>query len=81
MKPIDFPESNGVIGGEIPVNRAHGVVLSRWKATWRERFKIFWYGTIWLSVVGDTMPPTLLSGDQAFEFENPPRDEGGPLPR
>ena len=72
MKPIEFEGANDVIGGEIPVNRCYGILLSRWKATWRERFSILWHGTVWLSVIGDTMPPMLLAGDQVIEITNPP---------
>ena len=72
MKPIPFEDANCTIGGEVPANRRYGVILTRWKGNWRERLKFLWYGTLWLSVIGDTMPPTLITSDQIFEIEHPP---------
>lgn len=72
MKPINFKESNAVIGGQVPVNRTHGMVLSRWLMTWSERVSILFHGKIWLAVKGDYMPPVLLSGDQSFYIEPNP---------
>ena len=79
MKPIKFEHSNGSIGGEIPVNRQHGITLSVWKGTWRERITFLLTGKVILSVKGDTMPPTLLSADRFFKIVNPPAvyDAGG----
>ncbi len=83
MKPIGFPEQNGVVGlndlttNPIPIERTHGMVLSRWKTTWRERFSVLRHGTIWLVVAGDVMPPVLLSGVQTFRIENPPQQLHG----
>jgi hypothetical protein len=72
MKPIGFEYANDTIGGEVPVNRGRGVLLSRWKANWRERLEILVFGTVWLMVKGDTQPPILLSGNRMFRVENPP---------
>jgi hypothetical protein len=73
MKPIDFPESNCMIGGEIPANKdeEHGMILSRWQGNWRERITFLLTGKVWLLVKGDYMPPHLLSGDHTFMIENP----------
>lgn len=67
MKPVDFEYSNGIPGSEIPVNRTHGMVLSKWVCcTWQERLELALFGRIWVSVQGDAMPPTLLSGNRNF---------------
>jgi hypothetical protein len=73
MRPIDFANSNTVFGKEIPANvvKGHNMVLTRWGMTWRERLSILWHGKVWLAVKGQNMPVVLLSGDQAFEIENP----------
>lgn len=69
MKPIDYPSVNCVVGGEIPAQRTeHGFILSRWSMTWRERLAILLHGKVWLAVIGETMQPTLLSGDQTFSI-------------
>ena len=69
MKPIDFPGASHITFTDgIPVNVTHGMVLSRWGMTWRERLSILIYGTVWLAVKGSSMPPILLSGDQTFEI-------------
>lgn len=75
MKPIGFEHANDVIGGEVPVRREYGILLSRWKATLRERLEILVFGTVWLAVNGDRQPPILLSGNQEFRIDNPPEYE------
>ena len=72
MRPVQFPAMNTIIGREIPANSTNGIILTRWRATWRERLSILWHGTIWLAVIGDRLPPVLVSGDQEFEMENAP---------
>lgn len=69
MKPIPFPEANKIVGNEIPVNENHGLILSRWGMTWRERLSILIHGRIWMAVKGNLMPPILLSGDQEFDID------------
>ncbi len=71
MKPVKFPNANTIIGGEIPANKNNGVILSRWKLSWSERFSVLFYGHIWLVVKGERQPPIALSGNQAFEITNP----------
>ena len=54
MKPIEFPEQNLVVAKDqpqyqpLPVfynrNSVNGEMISCWKLTWRERFKILWSG-------------------------------------
>jgi hypothetical protein len=74
MKPVQFEGANAIIGGEIPAHQAYGVTLTRWKGCWRERLKFLLHGTLTVSVIGNTMPPILITSDKAFEITNPPRD-------
>lgn len=75
MKPISVKAINANIG-TIPVNKTHNIILSRWKATWRERLSILFHGTIWLAVAGEVMPPLLVSGTQSFYAEIPKPEQG-----
>ena len=35
----------------LPAYRSdEGVVITRWRMTWRERWRVFWSGNIWLHV-------------------------------
>ena len=72
MKPVNFEYANDIIGKEIPVNRTHGMLISIWQGTWRERFMFLLTGKAVLCVKGDVMPATLLSTDKLFRIENPP---------
>ena len=73
MKPINFEKSTGNVGG-IPVSHSHGIYLSRWSVSWRERVSIMIHGHVWLMVKGDNHPSVLLSGDQSFTVANRPDD-------
>lgn len=66
MKPIEFEAVNDYYG-KLPVNQTHGMILSRWGMTWRERLSILLCGKIWVMFYGGKMPPILISGEQAFE--------------
>jgi hypothetical protein len=76
MKPVDFEHSNCILGGEVPANRAFGIVLTRWQGCWRERLKFLLFGKLWLAAKGDTLPPLLLTSDRAFRITNPPAVSG-----
>jgi len=64
MKPTDFAQRNGLLGGgpgatygateaviDLPVHRGNGQITSCWKLTWRERFALLWRGRVWLIVL------------------------------
>lgn len=75
MEPIDFPAANttftaddGAVG-DLPANVSHGIVLTKWRASWRERLTILLFGTLWVSVLGRFLPPLLVSGNRSFEIE------------
>lgn len=53
MIPVEFPESNVIYAKDqpeyipLPAHRtADGHVTSCWSLTWRERFRILWFGRI-----------------------------------
>jgi len=58
MKPIDFSEQNVCYAVRqpeylpLPAHRTDdGLVISCWKLSWYERFKIIFTGKVWLSVL------------------------------
>ena len=71
MKPIPFPEQTKILaplksrnakqlGGcvDLPVALYNGQVISCWKLSWKERFKMLLCGKLWVFVVsGETQPP------------------------
>jgi hypothetical protein len=63
---IDHPTAGMATGydreiGDLPVVRdQHGEFYSRWKASWRERFRILFTGIVWVGVVAERQPPTIL---------------------
>lgn len=75
MKPISFDGANKMIDGEIPANQSFGIILTKWQGCWRERIKFLFYGTMWVSISGATLPPMLITSDRAFEITNPPVPE------
>lgn len=74
MKPIKFPEQNIVWAEDQPeyqplpafTDAQHTVSL--WALTWRERFKIFWTGRLWLTQLNyrSALQPQLPSIDTPF---------------
>jgi DNA recombination-dependent growth factor C len=55
MKPVDFEQTNAVLGKyqpqyqALPVHRTHdGEVISCWSLTWRERLAVLFTGRLWL---------------------------------
>lgn len=54
MKPIEFPQVNRTWAKNqppylpLPAFSNHKETISCWKLTWRERFKIFFSGILWL---------------------------------
>ena len=75
MKPIGFEESNCMLGGEIPANKAEGMILTRWQGCWRERLKFLFFGKLWVMAHGETIPPLLVTSDLEFKIANPPPSE------
>lgn len=54
MKPVDFPGSNRVYAKDQPQYMplpafadSAGVVVTCWRATWRERLQILFSGNVW----------------------------------
>ena len=72
MKPINFKQSNKVLGkpknwnekkpcASLPVNTYDGNCISCWKLSIKERMSILFFGKIWLWVKsGKTQPPVAL---------------------
>ena len=72
MKPEEFKEQHIVLQkpqsmtdeecGTLGVHRTEdGQCISKWKASFRDRVKFLFHGTIWLGVVsGKTQPPVWL---------------------
>lgn len=83
--PIDFPESNLVLGPppgrdrevtQLPVLRRDGRLVSAWRPNLSEIEEIIRTGIIWLSVWGQaTQPPVMVSG---FKCDVIGQLEGGP---
>jgi hypothetical protein len=44
-----------------------GMVISKWKMTWRERLHCFWKGHVWLHVWGNIHPPVTIETSYPFE--------------
>lgn len=68
MKPVSFPMADAKIGS-VPVSRQQGIVLTRWEMSWGELWDIIRTRRIWVFFKGDTMPPTLVSGNVEFHFD------------
>lgn len=80
LTPSTFPESNFTFVkppdmtedqcGDLQVVRTRNsdqlpILVSSWRASWRERFSILFRGRVWLTVVGTRQPPVLLSASLA----------------
>lgn len=75
MKPVDFDESNIVLGppesmteeecGNLPVFTDGRLCVSRWKLSPEELETIQRTGSVWLAIVsGSTQPPVWLSVEE-----------------
>lgn len=83
MQPIAFPtqtielqpnpnqlEIDGQKVGALPIFTDGDQCVSKWRLTFGERLKVFWYGHIWLGIhSGRTQPPVWLSADKE-KFSN-----------
>ncbi len=64
-EPIPFPQQNANLTApsgspevlELPVHRAEGMILSKWRLTKPEIEEVMRTGFIWLWVKGQSMPP------------------------
>ena len=76
MKPIKFKEVNIIYAEDqkeyIPLpalkyTDKEGTVVSCWKLSWRERFKIFFRGTMWLRMLTFQKPltPVILTVEKS----------------
>jgi hypothetical protein len=72
MKPIKFKHQNIVFAKDQPeynqlpalkLDSPEGEVISCWKLSFKERFKVLFLGRIWLSIMSFNKPltPTFLS--------------------
>lgn len=81
MKPVEFKEQNVVYAKDqkeytpLPALRFDdGTVISCWKMSWKELFKILLHRKVWVSVLTFNKPlqPLLVSSDskELFTDEN-----------
>lgn len=80
MNPTDFPERNGTLGGgpaerygtvdavrDLPVHRGNGQVISCWRLTWRDLWRLLRTRRVWLLVLGPNHAPVKLTTERPFE--------------
>ena len=76
MRGIDFPQANkSLVPPEGEEDNVYTLrvwsdgsrCISKWKLTWRERFKIFFTGVLWFDCWGSTHPPINHYVDNPFE--------------
>ena len=83
MEPIDFKEKNFTYKkpasmtdeecSSLDCYKAEdGQTISKWKLTWKERFKIFFTGVIWHSVLMQPPAPVYLTVDTPFLKQKEP---------
>jgi hypothetical protein len=79
MDIVNFPEVNSTYGKDqpeylpLPAHRVQdptGTVISCWRLSWRERFKIIFTGRVWLSLLtfGQPIQPQLMTVDKPEMF-------------
>lgn len=80
MKPAPFPESNGTLGGgpaakygseddvsDLPVHRDGQQIVSCWRLSWTDRFRLLFTGRVWLLVLGrQTHAPVSVTTEYPF---------------
>lgn len=78
MRGTDFPEATMKLlppeGHEEDVYPLHvwrhpegGMVISKWRMTWRERLSCLWNGYVWFHCWGNTHPPMTIETSYPFE--------------
>ena len=65
IEPVFFPQSNGMLHGNRPINdlpvcRTDGKLVSCWRIPLWKRVKLLFSGRIWLVVKGTTQPPLCI---------------------
>lgn len=60
-------EEENVYALHVWKQQGFGVVISKWKMTWRERLHCLFYGTVWLHVAGETHPPLTIETEYPFQ--------------
>lgn len=82
MKGTEFPEATTKLlppeGHEENVYPLHvwrhpegGMVISKWRMTWRERLSCLWNGYVWFHSWGNTHPPMTIETSYPFEGKSP----------
>jgi hypothetical protein len=72
MEPIEFPEQNALFAANQPeylplpgfkVPGPDGIVVSCWRLSYRERFRLLFTGKVWLGLMtfGKPLTPSRLS--------------------
>ncbi len=75
MKPTNFIGVNKVLGPpenwietthgpceDLPIMHQHGICISRWRLTWKERWRLLIGAAVWCRVAsGQSQPPVALS--------------------
>lgn len=81
MKPIKFDEANKELTkpssmtdeecSSLHVLNDGQISVSCWQLSWKERFQVFWYGTVWLLVWGgQTQPPVCICAAKKEAIED-----------
>lgn len=79
MDPIKFPEANFTWKGngedvrDLPAYKEPNRTICCWKMNWRERFRAFWTGVMWVWVEGQIFLPILLDTNRPDFPENAPK--------
>lgn len=79
MIPTSFDESTGVLSapkgisakdcGPLSVYQNGALVISCWKMTQSEREEFLKTGRIWLTILGESMPPAVLTVQSPFALK------------
>ena len=78
MRAHDFPEANTELRApegledqvydlQVWKDPSIPLVISQWKPTWLDRWRILWGKPLWLQVQGVTHPPVTIETDYPFE--------------
>lgn len=73
-EPIPFPQQNANLTApsgspdvlDLPVHRANGMIVSKWRLTKPEIEEMARTGVVWLWVLGDRMPPVSIRTNDPF---------------
>lgn len=84
MKAVDFPEANNKLlppeGSDETVNPLPvwhhpqgGMVVSKWRISFRQRIQLLWTGHIWFFAWANTHPPISMTTE--YPFKKADKDE------